>query len=225
MTSSSAAQSSVQALIPFTGFYTLDPEIGSFVMVGTDQVTSGASTTYTAKITVSKDGQTSEQFSLGDNCTFSDNTLVISATVPGGTSAKLVFDNSKGISSVTGTISNEGSVSMSVSGTSPFAPIDLALWSGTYYTQGPVENKVYPYTAMLKINSDGTVYFAADGKNLTPVQNYSYDYAMFVIALVLDSGLRLFEMGTASGWGRVAGSAENGQMLVSIRLQEPAPNL
>ena len=32
-------------------------------------------------------------------------------------------------------------------------------------------------------------------------------------------------MGTSSGWGRVAGNATDGTMLVNIQLQEPVPKL
>lgn len=228
MTLISDQQSPVQALIPFTGFYMLDVKIGSFIMVDTEQLTvlgSGGKpvSTYSATVTLCADGVTSKQFSLGSHCTFNDNNLVITNTVIGGTTANLRFSNASGNSSVSGTFNDKH-----VAGSSPFAPISLSLWSGTYYTQGPVDNKVYPYAPTLKIDPDGTVFFAADGAALKPVQQYSYDYAMFVIGLVLGpdpTKATLFEMGTASGWGRVAGNAEHGQMLVSIQLQQPVPNL
>lgn len=220
--------SGVQALIPFTGFYMLDAKIGSFIMVDTEQLTtldtSGHPVNkYSDTITLCTDGVTSTQFSLGSNCTFKDKHLVITDPTDRHPLADLHFDKSSGASSVSGKIHDKH-----VKGSSPFSPIDLTLWSGTYYTQGTVDNKVYPYTRTLQIDPDGKVYFAANGADLKPVKNYTYDYAMFVIGLVSESDptkATLFEMGTASGWGRVAGNAEHGQLLVSIQLQEPVPNL
>jgi len=220
--------SGVQALIPFTGFYMLDAKISSFIMVDTEQLTAlnaGGQpvSSYSAIVTLCTDGVTSAQFTLGSNCTFKDKHLVITDPATEGTIASLHFDNSSGASSVSGKINDKP-----VTGSSPFSPIDLALWSGTYYAQGAVDNKKYPYTKTLKIDPDGTVYFASNGADLKPVKNYTYDYAMFVIGLVLESDptkATLFEMGTASGWGRVAGNAEHGQLLVSIQLQKPVPNL
>lgn len=226
MTSSGVSQSSIQGLIKFTGFYMVDSKIGSFVMIDTELVSTSGLATYKATLTVSWDGQTSQQVSLQDNYTFSSDTLVITPTLLGGISATLAFSQNPGFNSVSGTVSNGTAQSLQVSGTSQFMPIELNLWSGTYYAQGAEDNGVYPYAATLQVKGDGTTYYAADGASLTQVQDYSYDYAMFVIALILDSGkVTLFEMGTASGWGRVAGNAEHGQLLVSIKLQQQVKNL
>lgn len=230
MTPNINQQSSKKALIPFTGFYTLDASIGSFFMVDTNMSCTipnpGAAPvcTYNATITISSDGQTSEQFLWASNWIFDDTNLVI-PDAAGGTIANLNFSNTSGAISVSGTIyGNE------VSGSTPFGPVQLSLWNGTYYAQGSAyqihDQLVYPYIAALQVNPDGTVLFGSDGNELQPVQSYWYDYGMFVIGLQIDpTKPLLFEMGTSSGWGRVAGNAEHGQMLVSIQLQEPVPNL
>jgi len=220
--------SPAQAIIPFTGYYTLDPNVGSFVAVNTTSVWAAAegkaapSIEYAATISISSDGQTSQTYTLGQDCSFEDDQLLIKDAA-GGTIADLAFSEEAGVCSLAGTIGTA-----TVSGSTPFAPIPLSIWAGTYYTQGtPVQHggtTEYPYTATLRIDADGTVQFAAPGGTLEPVSTYWYDYAMFVVGLT-PALPYLFEMGTSSGWGRVAGNATDGSMLVSIQLQEPAPHL
>ena len=221
--------SPAQALVPFTGFYTLDANKGSFVMVDTKVISSvlagGAPTSdYFATITICSDGQTPEQFPLEGCCTFDGTHLVI--TDGGGrTIANLDFTNNGGASMVAGVI-----YGTKVAGSTPFGPVPLSLWNGTYYAQGQAivhgGQKNYPYVATLRVNPDGTVEFALNGDSLEPVQ-YSYDFGMFVIGLEVGSSSKpmLFEMGTVTGWGRVAGNAKHGNMLVSICLQQPVPTL
>jgi hypothetical protein len=88
----------------------------------------------------------------------------------------------------------------------------------------------YPYTPALQVNADGSMsYTVTEGGEMKPVPSYWYDYGMFVIGLMNvgepDNVPKLYEMGTSSGWGRVAGDASTGVMLVSLQLQEPAPHL
>ena len=188
MSTGSSQQSPAYALIPFTGYYSLDAQAGSFLMVDTHEECTispaGGSLTceYFGKITLSPDGKTSEVFPLGTGCTFDGNTLLINV---GETLAKLTFSNTSGTSSVSGTINDNPAA-----GSTPFGPVQLSLWTGTYYLQqaavqhgGLLE---YPYTATLQVNPDGTMLFAADHINLTPVPKYWYDYGMFVIGLMLD---------------------------------------
>jgi hypothetical protein len=226
MAKSAEQQSPAQALIPFTGYYTLDAASGSFVSVDTNSIRFGAEEIqYAAAITISSDGQTSEQYPLGPNCTFDGGCLKI--TDPdGSTIADLAFSEEGGQCSVNGNIRGAA-----VTGSTPFGPIPPSIWAGTYYRQGqPVQHGgllQYPYAAMLQIEADGTVLFAADGGELQPVPSYWYDYGMFVVGFTPAPQTRswLFEMGTSAGWGRVAGNATDGSMLVSIRLQQPAPHL
>lgn len=234
MTNSFEQESSAQELIPFTGFYTLDPATGSFVMVDTNSVWTGGAVEYDAKITISSDGQTSEVYPLGPNCTYSDGSLVITDS-SGVTIADLTLSEAAGVCSLQGTIDGAD-----VSGSTPFGPIPLSIWSGTYYRQGKPTSDIvpiqYPFAAALQIDADGTMKFAVEGGELQPVPSYWYDYGMFVIIFKVEQAADesgtpqktlsyTFEMGTASGWGRVAGDATDGSMLVSIRLNEPAPHL
>jgi hypothetical protein len=109
--------------------------------------------------------------------------------------------------------------------------VQLSDWIGTYYRQGQPQGQGgllhYPYTPGLEIAANGTVSYAPPGGDLQAVPSYWYDYGMFVVGLMLSQQAPsiLYEMGTSSGWGRVAGDAEHGKMLVSIQRQEPAPNL
>lgn len=160
MTSCPEQQSPAQELIQFTGFYTLDPDSGSFVMVDTNSVWLGGEVEYNAAITVSSDGQTSEKYPLGQNCTFDDGKLEI--TDPdGSTIADLTLSEEAGLCSIQGTIRGTA-----VTGSTPFGPIPLSIWSGTYYRQGkPVSDVVpvqYPFTPALQIEADGTVQFAVE---------------------------------------------------------------
>jgi len=229
-------QSQDQAMIPFTGYYTLDAATGAFVMVDSNKrwavnpAGGDPIVEYTAVVTISPDGQVSNKYPLGVNCAFIDNVLSIT-DANGDIEATLTFSPPTATEgcAVQGTIGTT-----TVSGTTPFAPIELSIWSGTYYAQGKQQQQggllIYPYTATLEIGTDGTVQFVDAAGNLSPVPTYSYDYAMFVVAVTLDpanpvTSTHLYEMGTASGWGRVAGNARNGSMLVSIQQQEPIPNL
>lgn len=220
---------SAQALIPFTGYYTLDPATGSFVMVDTHSVwmagTGSADPTidYFGTITLSSDGQTSAQYEVGKDCSFEGNTLTIPGP-DGSLIAELSFAEAVGGCSMQGTVEGEP-----VQGSTPFGPVYLTTWAGTYYRQGepiePITPIVYPYFPALRIDSEGNVQFAPDEGALQPVDSYWYDYGMFVVAPIVAGEQHLYEMGTASGWGRVAGNATDGSMLVSIRLNEPAPHL
>ena len=229
MTKNTFQTSPAQAIVPFTGFYTLDANKGSFVMVDTKVIfsvpDSGTPTSdYFATITICSDGQTPEQFPLANCCTFDGIHLVITDG-RGETIAKLDFTNNGGASMVAGV-----SYGTEVAGSTPFGPVPLSLWNGTYYAQGQAivhgGQTDYPYVATLRIDPAGTVEFALNGGSLEPVQ-YSYDFGMFVIGLEIGSPSQplLFEMGTVTGWGRVAGNAKHGNMLVSICLQQPVPTL
>lgn len=224
------SQSLAQALIPFTGYYTLDASVGSFVMIDTHMVCTVPGpnmppvNNYVAQITICSDGKTSAQYSLGTNCTFDGTNLVVT-DASGALIANLILSSTSGDSSLSGTIDGR-----SVAGSTPFGPVRLSLWNGTYYAQGPAILQsapvMYPYMAALQVDPDGTVLYAPDGGSLQPVQEYWYDFGMFVIGLMIDPAKpHLFEMGTSTGWGRVAGNAEKGKMLVSIQQQEPAPAL
>ena len=213
-------QSQAEALIPFTGYYTLDAVSGSFVMVDTTSAWLGAEEIeYAATISISPDGQNSESYALGQECSFADGRLLIADAV-GVAIADLTFSNEGGPCSVKGTIEGK-----EVAGSTPFGPVQLSIWTGTYYQQDPKHpDEPYAYTPMLQIESDGTILFAAAGGSLEPVSSYWYNYGMFVVSLK-PALPYMFEMGTAPGWGRVAGNATDGSMLVSIRLQQPGPHL
>ena len=225
-------QAQAQALIPYTGFYLLDPILGSFVMVDTHEVWKTPSTgnqatnQYFGTITLCQDGKSSSKFALGDGATFIGRNLVIDDSA-GVRVADLTFESASGLGCLGGTVHG-----VKVTGDSPFGPVQLSLWNGTYYEQvQSVAGKLpeYQYAAALQIVSDGRILFGRNGSVPVPVPSYWYDYGMFVIGL-MDIGEpgnipKLYEMGTSSGWGRVAGDAMTGTLLVSLQLQELAPHL
>jgi hypothetical protein len=219
--------SSAQALVPFTGYYALDAA-GAFVIVDTTLAWQGSQdrsppTSYSAKITISPDGKTSQTYDLGQNCTFDSGQLKI-ADPAGGMVADLTFTQAQGVCSMQGTINGNAAA-----GTTPFAPIQLATWNGTYYRQsqspGPNGGTQYSYAPALQIDPGGTVQFAAEGAALQPVPAFTYDFSMFVVGFMLGGEEHLYEMGTAAQWGRVAGNATDGSMLVSLQLDQPVPHL
>jgi len=224
MAQNSQIASSAQALVPFTGYYTTDPASGAFVMVDTNLVWQGTdqiSQTYSAKITISTDGITSQLYELGANCTFDAGRLTITGS-DDATIADLTFSEAQGACSLQGTIGGK-----TVAGKTPFGPIDLSMWNGIYYrqSQSPGPNG-YTFSPALQIDPDGTVKFApAEGDPLQVVTSYSYDFGMFVVAVTLQGKAQLYEMGTASLWGRVAGNATDGSVLVNLQMQVPVPHL
>src|SRR4051812_41073170 len=95
-------QSPAQALIQFTGYYTLSSNDGSFVMVDTNStwITAGE-IQYSADVTISSDGQTSQKYTVGVNCAYNDGQLLI--TGPDGTTiAQLFFNTNVGGSEISG---------------------------------------------------------------------------------------------------------------------------
>lgn len=234
MSSSPGQNSQAQALIPYTGFYIVDATTNAFVMVDTHEVwaasqTGGQGTSeYFGTITLCPDGVTSNKYEIGSGASFDGTTL----TIPdgqGGATATLSFASTTSGVSISGTIDGA-----QVAGTTPFGPVQLSLWTGVYYQQGDVEHHGgllhYPYTPALQVNADGSMlYTTIQGGEMQPVPSYWYDYGMFVIGLMdigePENAPKLYEMGTSSGWGRVAGDASTGVMLVSLPLQQPAPHL
>jgi hypothetical protein len=224
MTANIDQQSDPQGLVPFTGYYALDGGDDMFVMVDTNAtcvVSAGQpATSYGATITISPDGIISTRYTLGPNCSFDGSTLTIT-DLGGALVAQLSFDNSASPSRLAGTLHGKA-----VTGKSPFGPVQLSLWSGTYYLQLPKQSgEEYIYVPSLQINPDGTISYTDGTTPIQPIKNYWYDYGMFVIELQTKDGIVIWEMGTTTGWGRVAGNASDGQMLVSIQLQEQAPHL
>jgi hypothetical protein len=232
MNTPNQAANQAQALIPFTGFYTLDAQTGAFVLVDTNYLyqylaepspsTGVGVLNYAATVTVSMDGTHSTVYLVGENCSFDGTTLTLSDL------GSLTFtQNVSGgnVSSVSGMIGG-----VPVSGSTPFNAIQPAVFAATYYdqigstTSGGVTT--YEYAPRLKINQDGSVYFAAENNGeWTQVLTYAYNFAMFVIEFAFNGGKQTFEMGTASGWGRVAGNAAGGSMLVTIQQNQPISHL
>ncbi len=231
MSDAPTTESPAQEMVPYTGFYPLNPSAdvpaGAFVLVDTSfSAVSiagiGTSKAYLAQISISTDGKTSTVYTM-DDCTFADSVLTI--TSGGNPVATLTFASASGVTSLSGKIGTT-----TVSGTTPFAPIHLPLWAGTYYQQtgsiGSGPATVYLYAPKLQIDAENNVSYAIGNDGVfTPVPNYWYDFAMFVVAFQLDGKTMTFEMGTSAGWGRVAGDADGGGMLVSIQQNQPVPNL
>lgn len=220
---------SAQPLVQFTDYYPLPNVAGAFVMVDTSMRSASGQASYHATITISTDGETSAQYDWSA-CTLEGNTLVI--TDDNKMVATLSFTPAAGGTQLNGTIVGYAGV---VQAASPFAPVELSVWEGTYYAQLPQtqaqdQTPQYSYAPALQVNADqggtGAVWWASGDAPLQQISNFWYDYGMFVIGLVFEDGSQvLYEMGTSSGWGRVAGDAQDGQMLVSIQLQQPAPHL
>lgn len=216
-------------LIPFSGYYPLSITAGAFFSLDTNMkygMPDGELEpviTYNAAVTISIDGATSSQFACSDAWRLEGENLII-PDGNGGILANLTFNSETSKTSVSGTIAGN-----QIAGTTPFGPVDLRMWSGTYYAQWPPyqvhDVLVYSYFSALQVDQDGGILFSPDGGALQPVSSYWYDYEMFVIIFAVNGKKMTFEMGTAAGWGRVAGNAENGQMLVALQLQLPAPHL
>ncbi|NHZ89884.1 hypothetical protein F2P45_12795 [Massilia sp. CCM 8733] len=223
--------STAQTLIPFTGYYTLNANTGAFLMIDTSMACTSlpgslgnpVATEYSATVTFSADGETSTQYRRASDFTLTGSQLVIKGA-DGTVTANLTFTPAAGGMSVSGTF-----LGKEVNGATPFGPVQLSVWNGTYYQQSVSKAPAaapYTFTPMLQIDPDGTVSYATD-HGMQAVISYWYDYAMFVLGVPSDDPLtpHLYEMGTSSGWGRVAGNAEKGGMLVSIRQQLPVPSL
>lgn len=225
---STSLPSSAQALVPYTGYYPLPNVPGAFVTVDTNMTSADGSVTYDATVTISTDGINSTQYAASA-CTLDGATLVIAGqTDP---VASLTFTAAAGGTRLDGTIAGYVGPAQ---GVSPFAPVDFAVWDGIYYAQIPsllVQGVPTPYgfVPALQIKTDGqgnNTVWAGSGGTLEQVTGFRYDFAMFVIAYVpVDGPEVMYEMGTATGWGKVAGNAKNGSMLVSIQQQVPVTNL
>ena len=221
--------SSAQALVPYTGYYPLPSVPGAFVTVDTSMTSSGDTVSYDASVTISTDGLNSTQYAASA-CALDGNTLVI--TGQAGTVATLAFTPTTGGMQVSGTITDYAGEAQ---GMSPFAPVDFSVWDGIYYAQLPsllVQGVPTPFLFVpaLQVKADAqgnpSVWWAASGAPLQQAAWLRYDFAMFVIAFALPEGAdMMFEMGTAAGWGKVAGNAKNGSLLVSIQQQVPVTNL
>lgn len=226
---SSSMPSSAQALVPFTGYYPLSDVPGAFITVDTSMTSLGGSVSYDASVTISTDGVNSTQYAAGA-CQLDGNTLVIADQA--GTVASLAFTPTTKGMQVSGTISGYAG---NAQGVSPFAPVDFAVWDGIYYAQLPsllVQGVPTPFVFVpaLQVKADAqgnpAVWWASSGAPLQQAASFRYDFAMFVIAFALADGVEMmFEMGTAAGWGKVAGNAKNGSLLVSIQQQVPVTNL
>lgn len=225
---STSLPSSAQALVPYTGYYPLPNVAGAFITVDTSMKSSGDTVSYDASVTISTDGLNSTQYAASA-CALDGNTLVI--TGQAGTAATLAFTPTTGGMRVSGTITG---YTGEAQGVSPFAPVDFAVWDGIYYAQIPsllVQGVPTPYgfVPALQIKTDGqgnNTVWAGSGGKLEQVAGFRYDFAMFVIAYVpVDGPEVMYEMGTATGWGKVAGNAKNGSMLVSIQQQVPVTHL
>ncbi|OYO29209.1 hypothetical protein [Janthinobacterium sp. PC23-8] len=221
--------STAQALVPYTGYYPLPNVAGAFITVDTSMTSAGGSVSYDASVTISTDGLNSTQYPASA-CALDSNTLVITGQT--GTVASLDFTPTTGGMQVRGTITGYAGQAQ---GVSPFAPVNFAVWDGIYYAQLPslmVQGVPTPFSFVpaleVKVDAQGnqTVWWASSGAPLQQVAWFRYDFAMFVIAFALAEGAEMmFEMGTAAGWGKVAGNAKSGYMLVSIQQQVPVPNL
>ena len=213
------ASTNAADLIPFTGFYTLSSGSGSFLLIDTNFIYSGGVITYEASVTLSTDGAASDKYDFAQYCTFVENVLTVSNGAQTVATATLSNVNSGGIvSMLNGTVKG-----VAVTGTTPFNPIQIDVFAADYYQalQTPVGTQ---YVLTFQINADGSVAYRPDTRgDLLPIDVYAYNYAMFVIEFAVNGQTVTFEMGTASGSGRVAGNSANGGMLVSICNITPYP--
>ena len=218
--------SSAQALVPFTGYYPLSQVAGAFVTIDTNMMLNGTTASYQATVTISVDGQNSTTYT-SDACRFDGNTLVITGQV--GPVASLVFTAAAGGMEMSGTITGYAGEAHAVS---PFAPVDISVWYGTYYAQKAPTGQPphYDFYPVLEVKADEqgnpSVWWTDGTVPMQLITGFAYDFAMFVIAFTpKNHGEVMFEMGTAAGWGRVAGNAKGGQLLVSIQQQVAVKNL
>lgn len=218
--------SSAQALVPYTGYYPLSQVAGAFVTIGTNMTSTGVDVSYDATVTISIDGQNSTQYGWND-CAVEGNTLVISTAT--GIVASLNFSPAIAGMQLSGTIAG---YTGEVQAVSPFAPVDFKVWYGTYYAQQKPTGQPphYAFVPVLEVKEDAqgnpSVWWSPGSAPLKQVAAFQYDFSMFVIGFASgENASILFEMGTAAGWGRVAGNAAYGQLLVSIQQQVPVHNL
>lgn len=232
----SANESAAKRLVPFTGYYTLDAKSGAFLLIDTNSIYQNdggvVTITHTATVTLSTDGIESTAYQVEDYppawdieipnyCTFDKGELVVVSRGERIVNVHLAKDFSNGSSSaLSGNIL--GWVGRAVT---PFSAIHLPMFAGKYY--GPIsENSVAtdlssrerlaePIQAQLVIEADHSLWYN-DGAGLAQVNSYSYNYAMFVISFPLPKPEHVLEMGTASGFGRVAGNSAEPGLLVSV---------
>lgn len=203
-----ASTNPVDLLITYTGYYALDGRPGAFVLVDTNLIYAldGATAigTNTATITIAMDDVSSTIYAFDGHCSFDGRTLTV--TDDGRLIASLNFykdDNQ--VSAFSGTIHGDP-----VTARTPFNPIQLPVFATDYFTIGGQD-------VMLRIGADYSVFCRLNDGILTRIDEYSYNYAMFVIEFTAGGETNAFEMGTAMGFGRVAGNSARAGLLVSIR--------
>jgi len=221
-----------EQLIPFTGYYTLDADPGTFgpgafFLIDTNlhYLNDGGvvSRTYTATVTISLDGKSSNVFDASC-CTFENRVLTVYNGEPGqaGEAAPsmvaevaLYKEYCNGNSSaLIGTI--QAIDAIAVKGVTPFSAVHFPMWVAEYFVPQPVDAPI-EVAPSLVIKADESVWYLDNTGKLVQVPGYTYNYAMFVIGFTLPEGSYEFEMGTVQGMGRVAGnSAGGGGLLVSI---------
>ena len=204
---SDATFNPVDELITYTGYYALNEFPGGFVLVDTNLIYDFGNRINTATITISIDGVNSSVFAFAGHCSFDGRRLIVRDS-GGGEIASLNFykDPDRGLmSAFTGGIDGMG-----VSGQTPFNPILLPEFAADYYPIGVPDFQ-------LSMRQDYSVFFRLNNGDVIRIDEYSYNYAMFVIQFAAGGQTNTFEMGTAMGYGRVAGNSAHAGLLVSIQ--------
>lgn len=211
MSSDSASPSPVKQLLPFTGYYTLDSGVGNFLLIDTNLIymlqDDGPSFVLTATVTLHGDEQPSAVFDFDTCCTFENDNLTVTLQGAKIVDVRLYKDYSNGNSSAL-----EGTIGATkVKGVTPFSPIQLPVFAAKYYDLGGETDQ-----PRLIIDPDYSLWYRQGSDEPVQIKTYGYNYAMFVIQFMLNGNLLAFEMGTAHGYGRVAGNAAKGGLLVSV---------
>lgn len=218
MSQNPVVSSVAEALVPFTGYYTLSAGSGSFVLVDTNflyALVDGAPVlTYKSTITLSLDGVSSAVFDADACCTFESGNLTVAYDGIVAAELYLYNDASNGnVSSLTGTV-----MGTAVTGSTPFNPIEMQTFATTYY-----EAVDGGFQMRLTINDDYSVWYSDGTGQPVQIQEYFYNYAMFVVGFEVNGGKQTFEMGTTAGNGRVAGNSANATLFVSVTSSNTYP--
>lgn len=222
MSSNSAGTSTAEQLVPFTGMYTLDAGSGAFFLIDTYLFCSNtggvASMAHTGTVTISMDGISSSVYDCASCCTFDKGNLTITYNSDKIAEVFLYRDYCNGNSSaLRGTVQGTA-----VTGVTPFRPIQLPVFAAEYFETPPPPPAVSPtcppgtIQGRLLIKADYSVWYREGFGEYVQIDQYLYNFGMFVVEFKLNGAGYAFEMGTAAGYGRVAGNSAKAGLLISI---------
>jgi len=167
---------SADAIVPFTGYYSMDVANGAFLSIDTVETYYKVSQNNTIKftsvtVTVSMDGVNSQTYPLDQSTIFDGYTL----TIPNILTITLTRQYNNGVlTTFYGTIYN-----VNVTGFTRFNPITLPTFNGRFYAATPSLKEVLSVTS-LPAPFDSTIEFDF-GYGLREITLYTFNPLMFVL--------------------------------------------